>query len=440
MIGAKGGLGDVVRRLTSRDGIGRGVFGVGAMQGVKLVATLAVAALLARALGPEGYGLFMHISSLVFVAAVPVAAGLPNLLVRETARYDHEGRWDLLAGLLRRSHQFVALASFLIVLPACLFALWQMRGSDDPYWPVFAISIWIIPFLALSGLRAGLLKGLRMPMQGNSPEFFARPLAYLALVMGIIVAGRTDPVNASWAQLGSVATSFLVGALILRKFGAPALSKAKPAFDDRVWLRAWLPFTLLAGVTTANLQIGLVLMGWLTDDVQAGYFAIGITIANVIMLPLQVVNIVVAPHFARSFQQGDKARLQSLAHDAARLALLAGAPLSLGFVVLGPQLIEWGFGTEYAPAYLPLLWLAGGQLVNVVAGSAGQLLNMSGNERVTTCAIVVGLLINIGLCILLVPKFGAVGAAMAGAASVTSWNLLMVIAAWRRTGVRSLAL
>lgn len=435
-----GALAGRLQQLLSREGILRGIVGVGAMQGVKLASMLLVSALLARALGPDGYGVFMHVSAIVFVAAIPVAAGLPNLLVRETARYEHDKRWDLLAGLLRRAHQFVIFASVLVVPALSAWAVYHGSGDAEPFWPVLAISLWAIPFLALSGLRSGTLRGLRLPMAGNTPEFFVRPVAYLLAVLAMIALGRADPRMAAYAQLGSIVLSFLAGSLILRHFRPAMLANARPAYATREWFGAWLPFTLLAGVSTANLQIGMVLVGWLSDNVQAGYFAVALVIGNVVMIPLQVVNNVVAPHFARFFRQGDHSGLQRMAHQSPRIALLVSVPGALVFILLGRGLIEFAFGARFLPAYWPMVILVCGQLFNNFAGSAGQILNMSGNERITTVAIAIGVLVTIALSALLVPDHGAIGATIAMAASLVTWNTILVAAAWYRAGVRSMPL
>lgn len=429
-----------IRAMLAPERILRGVLGVGAMQGVKLVATLVTATLLARAMGPEGYGVFMHVSAIIFVAAVPVSAGLPNLLMRETARYEHDGRWDLLAGLLRRAHQFVILASLLIALPVCLYSVYQAGHSSDPIWAVLAVAVWMIPLLGLSGLRMGLLKGLQLPIAGNAPEFFIRPLFYLVAVLGILWLGFADPRNAAWVQLASVAASFAAGILFLRRHRPAALNSAVAAFDMRNWVSTLLPFTLLAAVTTTYLQIGMVLVGWLADDADAGYFAVAVTIATVVYIPLQVASIVAAPQFARAHKQGDLARLQSVAQDAARLALVAALPAAAVFVLAGPWLIETAFGGQFAPAYWPMVILVAGQVLNILGGSVGQLLNMTGHERISTYTLIAALILNAVLCAALIPAYGALGAAIANAAAYAVLATVQVIAAKRFIGIRSTAL
>jgi O-antigen/teichoic acid export membrane protein len=78
-----------------------------------------------------------------------------------------------------------------------------------------------------------------------------------------------------------------------------------------------------------------------------------------------------------------------------------------------------------------------GQVVNVAAGPCGQLLNMSGNERMTTWAVAIGLLVNATFGVALVPALGAAGAAISGAIATLTWNVVMVMAVKRSLGINS---
>ena len=69
------------------------------------------------------------------------------------------------------------------------------------------------------------------------------------------------------------------------------------------------------------------------------------------------------------------------------------------------------FGAEYSAAYLPLVILSIGQLVNAGTGSVAYLLNMSGHEQDTMRVYFVAALVNAVLNFILVPKYGMFGAA-----------------------------
>jgi O-antigen/teichoic acid export membrane protein len=88
------------------------------------------------------------------------------------------------------------------------------------------------------------------------------------------------------------------------------------------------------------------------------------------------------------------------------------------------------YGKPFAGAYVPLIILALGQLFNSATGPVGSLLVMTGQEWWSMTAVLAALAVSIPAYLLLVTRFGAVGAASAAAAGIVVMNGLMAIRAW----------
>ena len=96
------------------------------------------------------------------------------------------------------------------------------------------------------------------------------------------------------------------------------------------------------------------------------------------------------------------------------------------------------FGAEFAAGGYLLRILAIGQFINVLSGSVGYLLMMSGHERdLRNITLVVGPL-SLLLAIVLTNYFGVVGAALATAIGIGSQNLAAVWMVNRRLGFNTL--
>jgi O-antigen/teichoic acid export membrane protein len=80
--------------------------------------------------------------------------------------------------------------------------------------------------------------------------------------------------------------------------------------------------------------------------------------------------------------------------------------------------------------------LCAGQVVNVLFGSVGTLLIMSGNQRSTVLSLLAGTIFNVLGSVLLTPKYGIVGTAIAAAGSLAIWNLLMYFFVIEKTKIR----
>jgi O-antigen/teichoic acid export membrane protein len=77
--------------------------------------------------------------------------------------------------------------------------------------------------------------------------------------------------------------------------------------------------------------------------------------------------------------------------------------------------------------------------VNAAAGSVGLLLNMTGNENFTARGYAVGVAVNLTLCLLLIPKWGIEGGAVAFAASRIVSNVLFSVWALKKINVNPTA-
>jgi O-antigen/teichoic acid export membrane protein len=83
--------------------------------------------------------------------------------------------------------------------------------------------------------------------------------------------------------------------------------------------------------------------------------------------------------------------------------------------------------------------VAVGQLFNVFFGSVGYFLSMSGYERETLKGQILAVVINVIMCLSLVPFWGAIGSAIGVAVGLISWNALLFYMVKRRIGIKSSA-
>jgi O-antigen/teichoic acid export membrane protein len=101
-------------------------------------------------------------------------------------------------------------------------------------------------------------------------------------------------------------------------------------------------------------------------------------------------------------------------------------PVSLGLVVLGTTVLGW-FGEEFTGGALALQVLLVGQVVNALCGSVGTVLLMIGRERELGIVSAASAVLNVVLNLVLIPRLGIVGAALASSASLVLFNVVLVV-------------
>ncbi|PRY67391.1 O-antigen/teichoic acid export membrane protein [Halomonas ventosae] len=408
---------------------------------LSLPLTLLATILLARGLGPEGFGHYAFIIALLTTLSIPAGPALMQLTTRETARLKHDGEADRIGPLLRWSHRNVLIASALGVAVIGGFALWQAQWRVDDRWSLLLLGLLVMPLLGLNAVRSGILAGLRRVVMGQFPDLFVRPFVLLSAVGVLLLVGSLNPATAVAAFISGAGVAFLVGVILLRRaFQHEAVALRKPAHtreENRQWMRAWMPFTLLVAASTLNAQIGILLLGWMSTADQVAAMQVAERGAMLVTLSLAVVNLVIGPHITQVHRSGDRARLQALSRYSARLALLVALPIALPLLLAGGPILGLVFGEQYRDlATWPLVVLVLGQLANVTFGSVGMLLTMSGFEGDTLRGQTFALLINLALAALLIPFLGAVGAAIGAAVGLMVWNVVLAFMVVNRLDIR----
>jgi len=435
-----------LRGLTSGDGLRaqllRGGAGSLLVKAGHALLAFAVAVVLARTLGPDGYGVYSFALAIIMLTAIPAQVGVPQLVVRETAKAQANENWGLMRGLWRWGNWAVALFSAL-ALAVVLGILWFMDG-DGARVATLAVGIAVIPVIALAKVRGASLRGLRKVVQGQLPESIVRPalLLFLVLVWGAwFVEDELTPQMAMGFYVVAAVLAFVIGAWLLQRSRPAELSEQPaPEYQSSAWRKAVIPLAMITGLQLINNYADLIILGVFRSDEEVGIYRAVFQVALLVIFGLQAMNQVLQPHFARLYEQGDMAKLQRLVTTSARAILALALPPVLIFIIFGADLLDWVFGDAFRAGGLALAILAAGQLVNAGMGSVGMLLNMTGHERDTMRGIAVAAGSNVVLNIILVPPFGMAGAAAASALTLLLWNLLLRHFVNRRLGLETLAL
>lgn len=427
--------GDGLKAVLLRGGLGSLVLKV-----ASTLLGLLVAVVLARTLGPEGYGEYAYVFALISMLAIPTQVGLPIIVVRETARAQAAKRPGLMLGLWRWSSLIVAGLSVLIVLLA-LAGVWLAGDRFTlAQLSTFYFGLVLVPLVALGNLRGAALRGLRHVVLGQLPESILRPgFMVLLLLTAYLLLGRSlDASVAMGLQALASGLAFIIGAALLWWFRPEELrGRLTPEYQARPWLQAVLPLALVSGIGLINAQVDILMLGWFHTTTDVGIYRVAASSVGLIGFGMQAITMAIAPHFARLHAQGDFIRLQRLVTISTKGMLLLALPVFFAFTFFGDTLLGWVFGSEFEAGSVALAIMACGSLVSVAMGSVGALLNMSGHERDTARGAALAAAINVVLNLILIPPYGIIGAAIATSCSISVYNIYLLRAVRIRIGIRS---
>jgi O-antigen/teichoic acid export membrane protein len=403
------------------------------MQGASGAMAFALAVLLARLLGTAGYGRYALAFAWASLLATPASLGLDRFLVRGIAVYGVEKRWPLMKGLLLRTNHLVLLTSTVIATCGAVVGVGCLSPS---FRGPLCVAMLLIPLTAMTLLRQGAMQAFGHVVTGQLPEYLIRPLLIIVGVVALeLIRPRLlTPMTALAANVTGVAIAFAAGAFLLRRALPGVVRSVRPEFATGEWLRASLPMMLIGGVWLANNYMATLMVGILDGPRAAGVYSVVQRGAEVIVLALTAVNMPLAPAVARLYARGDRQGLEHITERMARATLLVTAPIALVFIAL-PHVYLSLFGHSYRAGATALVILAIGQLVNAAAGPTGNVLIMTGQERVAVRGVAAGLVANVILAVVLVPPLGVTGGAISFASSLVMWNTALIVMARRQLGV-----
>jgi O-antigen/teichoic acid export membrane protein len=390
----------------------------------------------ARYLGPENFGLFSFAVAIISMATLPVVAGIPNLLIREISHFHLDAKWSLLAGVIRWSLIYVLVLSIIIV--ACMYLGLHFNFFNVSVSNLLWCATLLIPLKGVLTHQSAVLNGFKSPLLAQLPIQIFTPAFTLILLFFYINTGID--LNASRLIDISLLASFfafIISAVIVKRIIKLDTKKIVREYNIKNWHASLLPFTVMTFAATLNLELASVLIGWLVDNESVAYFKVAMQAVALIALGLHAVNAVIMPNVAQLHKKEDLEGTQALLTKSVRLSALVSLPLIFFLMIYGDFAIDLLFGEDYLEAYPILVILCFGQLVNVLVGSVGIVLNMTGNEKSALKSISITLVLNLFLLAILIPLYGGIGAAIAVSVSLICWNVLMVFDVYRLTQLKT---
>ena len=396
---------------------------------------LLTSVLIARILGQQDYGRFAYIVVVVTFLTTPATLGLDRLLVREVAVYALKEQWDYLSGLLRWSNATVLLTSVGIV-SLVIGLTWTTNLVANPLRIPLSIALLGVPFASLSALRLATMKGFNRVSTGLGVDLVISPLllAGIVLLAYWLWPGQLSLLAIILAKLSTMAIILVVGITLLRGIMPLQIWKAQPKYLRRQWISSALPMMVIGGIQAIHSRIDLFMLGNMQGaDVVATYSAVYQGI-NYIGLILSSANSLIAPRIASLYAAGKTEELQGLLLWNTRLVTGLSAAVCLPLVVFSKPFLSL-YGPNFTSGSTAILILCVGQLVSAGTGSVGVLLNMTGHEKSVLWSIAVSTVLNIGCNLVLIPRWGINGAALATAISLSFVNFFKVYWAHKKLGL-----
>ena len=391
-----------------------------AAQAFRVGSTMLLTVLVSRFLGAEALGLLTLGLTLATIATVVASLGVDQGVIRFVARAQPgvaSAPAAVRTALIIAATGGVAAGSLAWLIAPMVANVLFGAPALRIMLLIFALTI---PPTAILAAALGAMQGSFLVVQRSVIEWIAFPLLTLALAAGVLLSGR---------GVNGVAVSYLIAWLVVAVVGVSIALRipgdAGPLiFRPMLALSLPLMLSLLTGYLLFHVDV--LMLGGLAGIRDVGLYSVATRLALPLFLVLDSVARAFAPMVAHLYPQQQIERLGSV-YAAATEWILAINVAAGVLIAMNAESILRLFGDEFVAAAMPLRVLCLGIVAATSCGAAASMLTMTRWQRLEMIDNLLLLLINVALNALLIPRFGALGAAFATATSATSVYALKVL-------------
>jgi O-antigen/teichoic acid export membrane protein len=369
--------------------------------------------IIARALGADIWGLY----SLGFVAMNIMSnfgrLGLGDGVLRFVALHKGSGDLSRAKGIIIRAIQISGIVSLLLAIILWCCAEWiadlffnELRGII--FLKYFAVGV---PLYSIFMILLLIMLSLKKVLPVIVARDCVQPALALIFLILVLMIWRT-PEGLLLTYIISVLVALILIFYYLKVSFPPLLNPLKPIYETRKLLKFSLPAFVGDVSSYIFRSLDILMLSYFMAAVDVGIFSSAARTASILLFISAAFNTVYAPVISHNYHQGNQDQLQRLLKMMMRWCAIMGIPIAISMVVLAkPILALWG--PQFVNGSKCIIYLALAQILNMLSGIITYTLLMCGRPWIVAINTMVAMAAAVVLNILLIPKYGINGAALA---------------------------
>lgn len=224
------------------------------------------------------------------------------------------------------------------------------------------------------------------------------------------------------------------GSYILNLWNSRKILKHKIYPGQYVFKRHLKPiitFFALSIAVSIYTSMDTVMLGMMSNNKEVAYYAFATKLKMVLATTISAIGPVLLPRIAYCIKSRQIEKFHSYIEKSLYFVSLVAIPIAVYFIVMSPNVVNILGGNEYAPAIkcMQIITLA---IVPLGIGNiaTAQILTPTGRERFTMYSTICGAIINLIVNAIMIPMWGAKGAALATVIAESIIALVQVRYTW----------
>lgn len=403
----------VRREIAANRGLMRDMLPTLATRAFAIAAGLLTSVITAHALGPGGRGEYFYVVTLAQLATqfghLGLASSNTYAIAREPAT---------LARLAANS-LWVSTAVGMLAALGCL-VVEATFGTGDRV-ALSGVLFVLVPSLIYGLLAANILIGLGLISKYNHFVVVSTGLQLIGVLAVWLVGG--GPAGMLWVSAGASLFAACVLFWALYRIGGTRWTldietlRKNIGFSSRVYVATLVPFIVA--------RLNVVMIDWWSSPEEMGYYSISVQLFDTLMVLPSTAAMLLFPELIKRGPEGALVRTVRVTAAVSLLMMIAVALVAAAAPFALPAL----FGQAFSPTVVVLWWILPGLVAFSVLNVVSQYLASEGLPASNLWAWISGVPVLASLGSVLIPQYGASGAAMALSATYTLLAAALVVAA-----------
>ena len=404
--------------------------------------------LIANLFGANGLGDYVLAITILRLFTLLAKLGLDTTSIRFIAAFASQDKWT---SIFRFRKQIISILSISSIVASLLMYFLAEPIADliNANYKYIQLSAFFVLPMAFFMLHYESLRGLKRIAAFSF--FYMMAQGLFTIVSVLIIHQFTISSNVPiYAYLVSVfivsILSFLSFKYSLKKSseGKESAEKELRSYSEILkisvplmfaqsvqFIMAWTDKLMLGAIDTPNVSLGLT-----TNSSEVGIYHTAFKLSMFAAVALMSINSIASPKFAEMYASKNREGLKKIVHQSTKMIFWLTLPLVVIFFSI-PDFLLGLFGEEFKVGMFAFILLSCGKMISAFSGSVGNILQMTGNQNILARILFLGAIINVLLNLILIPKYGINGAAIASTISTVFWNITMVFAVKKKLGFYS---
>ncbi len=180
--------------------------------------------------------------------------------------------------------------------------------------------------------------------------------------------------------------------------------------------RHWKPiaiFFMMSVATTIYTNLDTVMLGFMKDDTEVGYYTAAIRIKTILVSLVTSLSTVLLPRVSYYIEKGIKEEFYRYAKKALNFVFLAALPITVYFILYARESILLLSGSAFEAAIIPMQIIMPTILLIGLTNVLGiQILVPLDKERLVCYSVIAGAVVDFIINLIAIPRLGAAGASV----------------------------